>query len=213
MVYNEFRLADLGWRIWRDMNRSDIVDLHYIAPIANIASIIEHGILSNRRAARLPHESIAMQEVQGRRVDKRIPGGRALHDYVNLYVDAHNPMLSKRRSQNHDICVLRVDAQVLDLDGVIVADRNAASSYARFYPMASGIAALDKDLVYARYWTHQDPYEAMTQKSIKCAEVLVPDRVDATFITGAYVADEVGLAALKTAHGALPATINHSMFF
>jgi len=195
------------------MNRSDIVELHYIAPIADVASIIEHGILSNRCAARLPHESIAMQEVQGRRVDKRIPGGRSLHDYVNLYFDAHNPMLSKCRSQNQNICVLRVDVRVLDLEGVIVTDRNAASSYARFYPMTSGIAALDKGLVYARYWTHQDPYEAMTQKSIKCAEVLVPERVDPTFIAAVYVADRVGLAALKTAHRALPAAIHQGMFF
>ena len=195
------------------MDRSDIVELHYIAPIANVASIIKHGILANRLAAKLPHESIAMQEVQGRRVDKRIPGGRSLHDYVNLYFDAHNPMLSKRRSQNHNICVLRVDARVLDLEGVIVTDRNAASSYARFYPMASGIAALDKRLVYAQYWTHQDPYEAMTQKSIKCAEVLVPDRVDSMRITGVYVADQVALAAFQSARGALTPTVKQDMFF
>ena len=195
------------------MNRSDIGELHYIAPITNVVSIIRNGILSNRRAARLPHESIAMQEVQGRRVDKRIPGGRWLHDYVNLYFDAHNQMLSKCRSHNHNICVLRVEARVLDLEGVIVTDRNAASSYARFRPMASGIEVLDKDLVYARYWTHQDPYEAMTQKSIKCAEVLVPDRVDPTFITGVYVANKLGLAAFQNAYGALPATVKQDMFF
>ena len=97
------------------MNRSDVGELHYIVPIANVASIMTHGILSNRCAGRLQHESIAMQEVQGRRVDKRIPGGRSLHDYVNLYFDAHNPMLSKRRSQNQQICVLQVNVEVLDL--------------------------------------------------------------------------------------------------
>ena len=154
-----------------------------------------------------------MQEVQGRRVNKRIPGGTSLHDYVNLYFDAHNPMLSKCRSQNQQICVLRVDAEVLDLEGVIVADRNAASSYARFYPVEPGFAALDKDLVYARYWTHQDPYEAMTRKSIKCAEVLVPERVDPRFITGAYVVNEAGRAAVQAAHQALAGVIKRDMFF
>ncbi len=195
------------------MNRSDVKELHYIAPIANVPSILEHGILSNRRAGQLHHQSIAMQEVQGRRKDKRIPGGRPLHDYVNLYFDAHNPMLSKRRSQNRDICVLRVDVQLLDLEGVIVADHNAASSYARFYPAADGIAALDKSLVYARYWTHQDPVEAMIQKSIKCAAVLVPDRVDAAFLRGAYVADEKGQAAFAALQSSLAVTINLGMFF
>ena len=195
------------------MNRSDVAELHYIAPIANAASIMAHGILSNRRAGRLQHESIAMQEVQGRRVNKGIPGGMSLHDYVNLYFDARNPMLSKCRSQNQQICVLRVNVEVLDLEGVIVADRNAASSYARFYPVEAGIAALDKDLVYARYWTHQDPYEAMTRKSIKCAEVLVPERVDPRFITGAYVINEAGLAAVQAAHEALAGVIKRDMFF
>lgn len=195
------------------MNRSDVAELHYIAPIANVASIMAHGILSNRRAGPMQHESIAMQEVQGRRVNKRIPGGGSLHDYVNLYFDAHNPMLSKCRSQNHQICVLRVDIAVLDLEGVIVADRNAASRYARFYPVQAGIAALDKDLVYARYWTHQDPYEAMTRKSIKCAEVLVPDRVDPRLITGAYVVNEASRAALQAAHQTLAGVIKRDMFF
>lgn len=196
------------------MNRSDITELHFITAIDNVPSILEHGILSNRRASLLPHISIAMQEVQDRRRDKRIPGAGLLHEFANLYFDAHNPMLSRRREHNNTICVLRVDQAVMDESGVIIADRNAASDYARFYTAAAGIQSLDKDLVFARFWTHaEDPYEAMRLKSIKCAEVLVPDSISPDFLTGAYVANQLALVALEALGTRLPVMIKGSMFF
>lgn len=67
-----------------------------------------------------------MGEVQARRENKQIPGAGKLHDYANLYFDAHNPMLSKLRARNDDLCVLRVDAKVLELPEVVVTDRNTA---------------------------------------------------------------------------------------
>ncbi len=196
------------------MNRADISELHYITPIANVPFILEHGILSNRRTASLAHTSVAMEEIQGRRRDKRIPGAGLLHDYVNLYFDAHNPMLSKRRSHNDVICVLRIDFTVLDTPGVIVADRNAASDYVRFYTAVDGVQALDMDLVFARFWTNvEDPFDAMIRKSIKCAEVLVPDTVSPRFVIGAHVANERGLRAFEARSIRLPFTINSGMFF
>lgn len=46
------------------MNRPDISELHFISPIENLTSILEYGILSNRRAAQLDHRSVAMEEVR-----------------------------------------------------------------------------------------------------------------------------------------------------
>ena len=77
------------------MNREDLSELHYISPIANLVSIMQRGILSNRRAAKLQHQSVAKQEVQDLRAKVRVPGGRALHEYANLYICARNPMLYK----------------------------------------------------------------------------------------------------------------------
>lgn len=196
------------------MNRQDITDLHFITAIENVPSIMEHGILSNRRAAQLAHTSVAMEEVQDRRREKRIPGAGLLHEYANLYFDAHNPMLSRRRDRNDTICVLRVDQAVLDDPGVIVADRNAASDYVRFYTAATGIAALDQALVFAKFWTNtDDPYEAMRLKSIKCAEVLVPDSVSPDLLIGAYVANRRALSAFEALGTRLPVVINSAMFF
>ena len=95
------------------MNRREISELHYIVPIGNLPNIVEHGILSHNQAARVAHGSVAMEEIQTRRRDKRIPGARSLHDYANLYFDAHNPMLSRLRERNDTICILRVGAGVL----------------------------------------------------------------------------------------------------
>ena len=49
------------------MQRHELEELHYITPICNIPSILRHGILSHVRAARLLHQSVAMQVIQDRR--------------------------------------------------------------------------------------------------------------------------------------------------
>jgi hypothetical protein len=155
-----------------------------------------------------------MPEVQERRRIKQIPGGRPLHDYVNLYFDAHNPMLSVRRSRNDEICVLRVSADVLDLGGVIVTDMNAARDAVRFYDVPTGLAALDRDRLYAVFWLHQDnPIEEDRHKALKCAETLVPDNVSSQFVSSAYVANQTALNALQALNLPLQVNINTGMFF
>ncbi len=110
------------------MNRADVTELHYITTIASVPSMLRHGILSHSLADQLAPDSVAMPEIQERRRNKQIPGARLLHEYANLYFDAHNPMLSKCRARNDEICVLQIDPGVLDIPGVIIANRNAASN-------------------------------------------------------------------------------------
>lgn len=196
------------------LNRTDVTELHYITAIANVPSILRHGILSHDLAERLAHDSVAMPEIQERRSNKQIPGARPLHEYANLYFDAHNPMLSRCRARNAEICVLRVEASVLDQAGVIVTDRNAASDWVRFSPVADGLAGINRERLFARFWLHRDdPYEEMRHKSEKCAEVLVPDRVDAGQIVGAYVANQAAQASLQQLNTGLPMQIRGNMFF
>lgn len=161
-----------------------VTELHSIMPMANVASVVAHGLLSYERAAKLPHRSVALQPVQDRRDHKHVPGGLKLHQYANLYFHARNPMLHKRLPEAHDLCVLRVSTQVLALSGTVITDQNAASDYVRFYAPAQW-QLLDWDDIFARDWRHPgDQICYWRHKSRKCAEVLVPHRVETRFVTG-----------------------------
>ena len=114
-----------------------LTELHCIMPMANLVSVMTHGILSYDRAAKLQHHSVALQPVQDKRDQKTVPGGLKLHQYANLYLHARNPMMFKRQADAPNLCVLRVSRQVLDLAGVVITDQNAASGYVRFLTRGS----------------------------------------------------------------------------
>lgn len=164
--------------------------LYNIQAIDNIPSIMQRGLLSNERARKIKHTSIAMEEVQQRRDIIYIPNGLELHQYANVYFDPRNPMLSARRDENENICILKFDSCILDFEGVVVSDRNASSSYAGFYPPEIGLNEIDFKLVYASYWTDEDHYAYLKKKSIKCAEVLVPYEIPYDYVICAAVINE-----------------------
>jgi len=195
------------------MERNELQELHYITPICNIPSILQHGILSYVRASRLPHQSAAMEVIQDRRARVRVPGGRPLHEYVNLYICARNPMLYKRRTQHLTICVLPVSPDVLDLPRVIITDSNASSEYVRFAPAPDGLRIVDRNQTFAEYWTDQDPIQQWRKKAAKCAEVLVPDRVDPRFVIGVYVSCEQAKRQGEAFGLGLPVNIQQHLFF
>ncbi len=196
------------------MDREDVRALNYIAPTQNLSSILRRGILSHGLATKIAHGSVAMEEIQDRRKVKVVPGGRPLHDYVNLYFDARNPMLSKRRAQHLAICVLEVDPAVMELPGVVIADRNASSGYARFAAYPQGLRLIEKDIVYAEYWTHpDDQILEWEHKSKKCAEVLVPDAVEPRYIVGARVSCAEARDACLAIADVLSYTVDAHLFF
>jgi hypothetical protein len=182
-------------------------------PIANMPSVITHGVLSYERAAKLKHLSVAMQPVQDKRDSKAVPGGLRLHQYANLYFHARNPMLYVRKSEANGLCVLRVSTEVLQLEGTVMADQNAASNYARFFA-PSKWSMLDFNDIYARDWRHaDDQIRAWQHKSRKCAEVLVRHVVPPRFVWGAYVVDGEAAASLQAKGFAQPVSINPDLFF
>ena len=190
-----------------------VTELHSIMPIANIASAMAHGILSHEGAARLDHADVSLADVQDRCARKSVPGGLRLHEYANLYFCARNPMMYRRQDERSRLCVLRVDRRVLELEGVVLTTGNAASPYSRFLSSPTGLRTISFDDVFADYWTDANPIEQRRKKSAKCAEVLVPNCVEAHFITGAYVRGETGRDALTSTGFGLPITVNSNMFF
>ncbi len=192
-----------------------VSELQNIQPISNIPSVLANGgILSYERAAALRHASVAMQEVQDRRDRKQVPGGRLLHHYANLYFCARNPMMYSRRHLKNQLCVLQIDRRILTQQGVVIADRNAASGYVRFLRSPDGLHHLELDMIYADSWTHPgNEIEYYKHKSIKCAEVLVPDAVPNDRIIGAYVANRTAEQLLLEHGFNKPITVNAHMFF
>ncbi len=196
------------------MERAELNELGYIVPINTVPSILERGILSHTRAKKVPHQDVALQEVQERRAHVVVPNGRALHDYANLYICPRNPMLLKKSALREQLCVLRVHADVIDLPGAVITNSNAASKYARFLPAPAGLGIVDRDRTFADWWTHPgDEIEQWRHSAQKCAEVLVPDVVPRSHIFGAYVSCHQGLQALNNVAPGLPTTVNAHMFF
>ena len=200
------------------MEPANLTELGYITAIANLPSICAQGILSFRLAEQIEHVDLAMSEVQelraGRTVpDVRVAKQRELHDYAPLYICARNPMMFVRHARHEEISVLRVDPSVLNLDGVVVTDGNAASDYTRFAAAPAGLTQVDEELTFAEYWTDASRYAYYDKKRRKCAEVLVPDRVESRFITGVYVSCEAARDACVATGVALPVTIDPHLFF
>jgi ssDNA thymidine ADP-ribosyltransferase, DarT len=190
-----------------------VIELHCIMPLDNIPSVLEHGILSYERAAKLKHHSVAMQPVQDRRDQRQVPGGLKLHQYANLYFHARNPMLFKRKDEAPNLCILSVSTKVLELPGTVISDQNAASDYVRFlHPSQWKLLAFDD--IYAMDWRHPDNQIAYWRhKARKCAEVLVAQRVEPQFLIGAHVLNDVAATRLGSLGFFLPVKVSPELFF
>jgi hypothetical protein len=209
------------WKVQEEHNKDayfimNIKELYNIMPIANIPSVMKYGILSNslRKKRGIINHSIAMQVIQKRREKKVVPRGRPLHDYANLYFNAHNAMLSAVRSHNNNICVLCISPDLLNLPGVVITDQNASSDYAGFYSYPDGLTRLNFDMINAGSWKHPENQILEWQhKSIKCAEVLVPDCVEPRYIIGAYVYNQATSQKLQQKGFSGNIKIKGSLFF
>lgn len=195
------------------MKRSELPELHYITMMSNVPSIMKRGILCHRDAERIQHATIAMAEIQDKRAKVRVPRAQPLHNYVNLYLCARNPMLFKRKDQHMDLCVLRVNTNVLDLPEVVITDGNAASDYTRFWPSHEGLPNVSKERVFAEFWTDDDQITEWQKKRTKCAEVLIPGIVEPRFIVGAYVSCSGAFLKFRAIESRLSVTINSHLFF
>lgn len=197
------------------MQREELDELQYITHVSNVSSICARGVLSHRKASAIKHLSVADSEVQDRRKGKRVPGGLLLHDYANLYLTARNPMLFRRIEDGllDALCVIRVSTAVLDLEGVVITDRNAAKFGCRFKPVIEGLADVDSDLVNRTYWTDGDTLERERCWNAKFTEVLMPQRVEPHLLTGVYVGSTAAAQALREGEIDLSVERNNHLFF
>jgi hypothetical protein len=122
-------------------------------------------------------------------------------------------MMFKRLDEVANLCVLRISTAVLGTEGTVLSDQNAASDYARFLHPRQW-PELDLDAIYAMDWRHPgDPIAYWRHKARKCAEVLVPHRVDRRFLTGAYVPHDGSRRRLLDCGFTLPVAAEPVLFF
>jgi len=184
-----------------------------ITLIENVPLILQHGIVSYVEAAKLPHGSVALQGVQDKRDAKRVPGGLALHEYANVYFHARNPMMYLRQDEAPRLCVLRISTEILSIPGAVITDQNAAGNYVRF-SAPDRLRFMSRDYIFARNWKHPDnQIEEWRHSSAKCAEVLIPERIPASFLLGAYVVDGAAKLRLEACGFQLPISIDSDLFF
>jgi hypothetical protein len=196
------------------VDRGECAELHYITPLANLPSMLEIGVLSHRLADRIPHASVAMEQVQDLRAGVTVPKGRRLHDYANFYLNARNAMMYVRSDEHAELAILRIDSAALDISDVVVSDMNAAvRDYAAFGTPEEMLPKLSRERIFARYWNHEDFWEKVAHKRAMCAEVLVPRSLPPEYIVGAYVSCDQSKSTLAAAAPSLVADTYPYMFF
>lgn len=211
------------------LRREDIEELHYIISIANLASIMEHGILSHRRVARLgiAHDDVSASGVQDRRAFVIVPradvtkGSLRLHRHANLYLNAHNAMMyvDVEKYGHENLCVLRIRREILDRGDAMLSTRNSSTNGVRFFTPTA------RDPLYSPRSTHYLTVDRVlgfgedkeVGKPIRQAEVLLPYQIDPSYIGGVFVSCEnsrvLVKATLESLELDLPITVHPSLFF
>jgi len=209
------------------LHLADIEELHYILPIANLASVMEHGILSHRRVVRLDfeHDDVSAAEIQDRRALVTVPRADraksplALHRHVNFYLNAHNAMMYVKRMDHENLCVLRIHREILERGDVMLSSRNSSTTSVSFF------SPTEKDPLYSPRSAHyltvertrgygEDKEEG---KAIRQAEMLAPYQVDPSYIGGIFVSCEnsqrMVQGVLESIDKPLLITVHPSLFF
>jgi hypothetical protein len=198
---------------------STIAELQYITPISNLDSILTLGILSHSEAKTVFHTSVANAEINSMRADKRLSSGKSIHDYVNLFFNARNPMLFRcfwdydHGSNPNALCILKVAHTVLWRSNVLVTDGNAAHHRTTDAPLTAGSVMLDRRMVYAKSWNSASQSQKDENTRCMMAEVLIPNRVPPVFIKTVYFRNESELQLAGIRVGSAPFEVNPRSFF
>ena len=166
-----------------------IRELYYITHIDNVPSILEKGIFSHERIKTegIKYTAIYDEEIISRRQELKVPDGRTLWSFANLYFRARNPMLYRVRCEKsvNDIAVLGVDKAILERPDVFVTTGNAASAESEILPSPASrkvISRIAKEIDIE--WWHQ--FDGSKRKIM--AECLVPNSVFPQYIKSIYTA-------------------------
>ena len=182
--------------------------LHFMTPVENLGSILEHGLLSrNAMLTRgVAFVDISDNEVQDLRRRPEPVFGRSIHDYVPLYLNHMNAMLYRRRELRESLVILEIYSAITAQPGVLFCDGNAAAAGTEFSTdpdvLSTAAEALD-----AEYWT-----DIADGKRRRMAEVLIPDSVPTDAIGRAICNNRELAARIREEHD-LYASLDPTKFY
>lgn len=163
-------------------NSNNIRYLYRMTHYSMLDSTLKHGILSHNEADKRglinPMYDISNPDVQNRR--------HQIHDYVCLYFSPRNPMLYFHRNRQQDIIFLGVDFNIISENGACFTDGNAASDDTQFYRDISQLNRLKWEIINDPFWSNYPD-----GKRVKCAEVLIPHKINVQKILKIFCYTEI----------------------
>ena len=206
-----------------------VVGGYHWGPIANLASILQLGLLSHNEVHKqnLSHVDLSQAEVQSRRANLSLyRGGPPLHDYANLSWHPRNAALLRVVSNADSIglVVTEFGPEVLSIPGARAVPQHAVSGVLPYANASLGqiwwARQRHLELIQANFpdwdlnswrgggvdmWGEPTDTNAL-KKSLLQAEVLLPARISSEYIRRFYVkspaAVQLVLAAVATATAA-----------
>jgi O-acetyl-ADP-ribose deacetylase (regulator of RNase III) len=161
-------------------------ELYYIAPVENLESILENGVLSHNKIKGKDITKIYEQGIVDRRKNRKTSDGKSLWDYANLYFNPRNAMLYKIKCNESlkNIVILGISTEVFNLPHVFITNGNAAADETKLFPYSqSSITNIIRE-TSKEWWYDEDG-----SKRKVMAETLVPDLIPPKYIISIYVSN------------------------
>lgn len=198
------------------MASSAIKGLYYITHIDNIPSILKLGILSHNMVEKegLHYTPIYDAQIVSNRHAIKVPDGRTLWSFANVYFQPRNPMLYRVLCEKdiNDIAILSLHSNILYRKDIYISAGNAACTASEILPAKEGLKIIHKmkDDISKEWWKEEDG-----SKRKIMAECLVPDVILSELIKTIYVASHDTAIKLKQKLGWLdiPIISEPKMFF
>jgi len=163
--------------------------LFYITHIDNLPSILRQGILCHERIEKegIQFTPIYDKTIVAGRGERKVPDGRSLWSFANLFFQPRNAMLYRvlLEKSSGEIAILCVNPTLLNRNDIYIALGGAGSERS---PIVSRNDGLKRILRLKKYIDREWWSDVDDSKRFSMAECLVPDSVSPDMITTLYVA-------------------------
>lgn len=156
----------------------------------NLKSILSEGLLCHKtvHSRKLVKIDISNIELQKRRNRPENVFKKNIQNYVPLYMNPSNPMMSSKRVSNDldNIILLEIFPHILVQEKeTLFSDGNAAIEKTNFYKNPNKLEKVDWNLLKEGNWEI-----GTDSQRIMCSEVLIPERIEVFYINKIVLRNE-----------------------